>query len=282
MEIIEKAPAKINIGFDVLNKRADNYHEIETIMTSIDLSDYLTFTARNDEEIVIETENSFLPLDQNNHIYQAVECLREHAKIKAGVTINLRKKIPVAAGLAGGSSDAAATLRGLNKLWQLDYSLAQLAELGKMIGSDVPYCVYGKTSKATGTGTELKHLPKIPASWVVVVKPGVSISTAKIFEEVVLDDLLHPDIPSLERAIKNQDYHAMCAQMMNSLEEITVGHCPKIRAIKRCLNRLGADAVVMSGTGPTMLGFCHNRRKAEKIVNGLKGFCNEVYLVRTI
>ena len=282
MEVIEKAPAKINLGLDVIAKRPDDYHEIATIMASIDLADYLTFSPRDDSQIIIETENSFLPLDQNNHIYQAVQCLQVAAKVNYGVTINLRKQIPVAAGLAGGSSDAAATLRGLNKLWHLDYTLNQLAEIGTQIGTDVPYCIYGQTTKATGIGTTLKHIADFPRCWVVVVKPGVSISTAKIFAEVDVDGLTHPDIAALEMAIEQQDYFQICHCMANSLEDITVKYCPKIQAIKKCLHRQGADAVVMTGSGPTILGFCHSQRKAAKIVNGLKGFCEEVYLVRTI
>ena len=282
MEIIEKAPAKINLGFDVLSKRTDGYHNVETIMTSIDLADYLTFSLRDDQKIVIETENSFLPLDENNHIYQACQLIREHSKMTFGVTIKLRKRIPVAAGLAGGSSDAAATLRGLNRLLNLNYSIEELTRLGSQIGSDVPYCLIGGTVLATDIGTSIKVITNVPACWVVVVKPAVSISTKRIFKEINLDGITHPHIARLLEAIEQKDYKQMCSYMDNALEHITSKHCPQIHSIRRCLLKLGADSVVMTGTGPTMLGFFQNRRKAEKIINGLKGFCNEVYLVRTI
>lgn len=282
MEIIEKAHAKINICLNVINKRLDNYHNLETIMTSIDLMDYLMIKERSDQQIVIETDNSFLPLDDNNHIYKAVNLLRKTANLDNGVTIQLIKKIPVSAGLAGGSSDAAATLRGLNKLWNLNYSLSELAKIGSKIGIDVPYCVFGGTKKATGIGTELTILPNLRSCWMILVKPNISISTSKIFQVLDISNIKHPNISMVENAIKSQNYIQMCHNMGNSLESETMKYCPQIKSIKQCLLKLGADGVVMSGTGPTMVGFCNNHRKALKIMNGIKGFCDEVYLARTI
>ncbi len=152
MEIIEKAPAKINLGLDALYKRQDGYHELEMIMASVDLADRLTFELLPKNEIVIETNSSFLPVDKRNHVYQAAELLKNTFDLNQGVKIYIEKRIPVAAGLAGGSSDCAATLRGLNRLWNLGLSLEELAELGSKIGSDVPYCIHGGTAFVTGRG----------------------------------------------------------------------------------------------------------------------------------
>lgn len=282
MEVIEKAPAKINLGYDVTNKRQDGYHEVETVMTSVDLADHLTFTAVEHHDIEIETENCFLPLDERNHIYQAVEQIRDYCQIDQGIHIQLQKRIPVAAGLAGGSSDAAATLRGLNELWQLHLTMDELMQLGAKIGSDVPYCLCGGTAYAKGRGDELEVLPAIPQCWVVLVKPKVSISTPKIFSEIDQYQLHHPDIQAVKQAVQAQDFSAMCQYMDNALEVITMDKCSQVSDIKNCMLKMQADAVVMSGSGPTMIALCKQYRKAQRIVNGLKGFCDEVYLVRTL
>lgn len=282
MEVIEKAPAKINLGYDITGERLDGYHEVETIMTSVDLSDHLVFTEGNQGEIQIETDNCFLPLDERNHIYQAVEQIRSYCQIDKGIHIHLQKRIPVAAGLAGGSSDAAATLRGLNRFWDLNLSTEELHKLGAEIGSDVPYCLEGGTVYARGRGDELQFLPSIPQCWVILVKPRVSISTPKIFKEIKNYNLSHPNIQAVREAIVQQDFDDMCQHLENALEVITIDKCHQVLDIKQCMLKMKADAVVMSGSGPTMIALCQQYRKAQRIVNGLKGFCDEVYLVRTL
>lgn len=282
MEVIEKAPAKINLGYDIVDLRDDGYHNVETIMTSVDLSDRLQFCSRDDGLIEIETDNCFLPLDKRNHIYQAVEQIRQYCGVQNGVHIQLTKRIPVAAGLAGGSSDAAATLRALNRLWKLDLNQGELLQLAANIGSDVPYCLQGGTVYAKGRGDEIESIPAIPSCWVVLVKPRVSISTPKIFSEIEHYHLSHPPILKMKEAIERNDYDEMCRYMDNALETITMDKCSQVADIKRCMKKMEADAVVMSGSGPTMIALCQNHRRAQRIVNGLKGFCDEVYLVRTL
>lgn len=282
MKVIEKAPAKINLGYDIVDLRDDGYHNVETIMASVDLADRLQFYSRDDERIEIETDNCFLPLDKRNHIYQAVEQIRAYCGIQQGVHIQLKKCIPVAAGLAGGSSDAAATLRALNQLWRLHLTDEELLHLAAQIGSDVPYCLHGGTAYAKGRGDEIERIPAIPSCWVVLVKPRVSISTPKIFSEIEHYQLPHPPILQLKAAIERCDYEAMCQYMDNALEVITMDKCSKIANIKQCMQKMAADAVVMSGSGPTMIALCQQYRKAQRIVNGLKGFCDEVYLVRML
>src|SRR5690606_21517108 len=175
-----KAPAKINLTLDVLHKRPDNYHEVEMIMTTVDLADRIGLK-ETEHGIHIESADRFVPNDPRNLAYQAAKLLKDTYGIKSGVIINVDKQIPVAAGLAGGSSDAAATLKGLNKLWNLNLSLDKLAELGTKIGSDVAFCVYGGTALAKGRGEIIQQLPTPPNCWVILAKPTIGVSTAEVY-----------------------------------------------------------------------------------------------------
>lgn len=282
MEIIEKAPAKINLGLDALYKRDDGYHELATIMASVDLADKLIFRQRPDHEFILTTDSGFLPVDERNLIFQVVMLMRERYGISEGIEIDVRKRIPVAAGLAGGSSDAAATLRGLNRMWNLDLSLAELAEIGAEIGSDVPYCLWGNTALVTGRGEQIKHLPTIPQCWVVLVKPKLSVSSWKIFAALSMEEVIHPNIAALEKGIQAGDYQEMVKHLGNSLERFTIEKHPVVQQVKDKMIKFGADAALMSGSGPTVFALCEHYSRAQRVYNGLKGFCEEVYLVRTI
>lgn len=282
LEIIEKAPAKINLGLDVLYKREDGYHELEMVMASVDLADRLTITELAENKIVIETNKAFLPVDKRNNVYQATAMLKERYGIQQGVKIDIHKQIPVAAGLGGGSSDTAAILRGLNRLWQLDLSPEELIDIGVKIGTDVPYCLYGHTAYISGKGEQVQLMVPMPQCWVVLVKPKISVSTRTVFPEVDVDHISHPDIAALRRAIEDDDYGAMIRQMGNSLEDITIQRHPVIQQIKDRMMKYGADVALMSGSGPTVFALCQQHSRAQRIYNGLKGFCEEVYLVRTL
>ncbi|MBO0446462.1 4-(cytidine 5'-diphospho)-2-C-methyl-D-erythritol kinase [Enterococcus ureilyticus] len=282
MEIIEKAPAKINLGLDALYKRQDGYHELEMIMASVDLADRLTFELLPKNEIVIETNSSFLPVDRRNHVYQAAELLKNTFHLTQGVKIYIEKRIPVAAGLAGGSSDCAAALRGLNRLWNLGLSVEELAELGSVIGSDVPYCIHGGTAFVTGRGEKIEFLPAMPQCWVVLVKPKMSVSTSSIFSSLSFNSIQHPDIIGLKRAVETDDYQLMTEKIGNALEGVTIKRHPVIQQIKDRMLKYGADAALMSGSGPTVFALCVKKTRAQRIYNGLKGFCDEVYIVRTL
>ncbi|MBO0470303.1 4-(cytidine 5'-diphospho)-2-C-methyl-D-erythritol kinase [Enterococcus sp. DIV0242_7C1] len=282
MEIIEKAPAKINLGLDALYKRKDGYHELEMIMASVDLADRLLFEELSENKIVIETDSSFLPVDRRNHVYQAAELLKKTFDLTQGVRITIEKRIPVAAGLAGGSSDCAATLRGLNRLWNLDLSLEKLAELGSQIGSDVPYCIHGGTAFVTGRGEKIEFLPSMPQCWVVLVKPRMSVSTSSIFGSLSFNSIQHPDIAGIRQAVETDDYQLMTEKIGNALEGVTIKRYPVIQQIKDRMINYGADAALMSGSGPTVFALCEKKTRAQRIYNGLKGFCDEVYLVRTL
>lgn len=276
-----KAPAKINLTLDVLYKRPDNYHEIEMIMTTVDLADRIGLKA-TESGIHIESADRFVPNDSRNLAYQAAQLLKDTFNIKSGVIISLDKQIPVAAGLAGGSSDAAATLKGLNQLWQLNLSLDELAELGAKIGSDVSFCVYGGTALAKGRGEIIEHLPAPPHCWVVLAKPTIGVSTADVYGAFNPAKAEHPDTGKMIEALKQGDYQAMCDHLGNSLESVTLEMHPEVAQIKEQMKKFGADAVLMSGSGPTVFGLVQQEARIPRIYNGLRGFCGEVYVVRLI
>ncbi|MDK3702858.1 4-(cytidine 5'-diphospho)-2-C-methyl-D-erythritol kinase [Staphylococcus pseudintermedius] len=280
--IYETAPAKINLTLDTLYKRDDGYHEVEMIMTTIDLSDRLSFEKRNDSRIVLKVDETFIPSDDRNLAYRAVLLMKETYQIKQGVTITLEKNIPVAAGLAGGSSDAAATMRGMNRLFELNRSLDELSELSAAIGSDVPFCVYGTTALCKGRGEILEILPKTPSAWVIVAKPQAGLSTPEIYGGLDLSQPFPVHTEQCLKAIEENDYDALCKSLSNRLEPVSMQLQPEIAKIKTNMLNNGADGALMSGSGPTVYGFAQRERQARHIFNAVSGCCNDVYLVRTL
>jgi len=279
---MEKAPAKINLALDVLFKRPDQYHEVEMVMTTVDLADRIEIEETKKNNIAIFSHNRYVPDDDRNLAYQAAAILKQRFDIKQGVSIKIEKNIPVAAGLAGGSSDAAATLRGLNRLWNLGLSLDELAEIGAEIGSDVSFCVYGGTALATGRGERIKHLPSPPKCWVVLAKPLRGVSTADVYKRLDLQNITHPNIPAMINAIENKDYKAVCDNIGNVLENVTLSLHPEVLHIKNQMKRFGADAVLMSGSGPTVFGLVEYDSRMHRVYNGLRGFCEQVHAVRML
>ncbi|WP_119027159.1 4-(cytidine 5'-diphospho)-2-C-methyl-D-erythritol kinase [Bacillus velezensis] len=282
MRILEKAPAKINLSLDVTSKRPNGYHEVEMIMTTIDLADRIELTELPENVIRVASHNRFVPDDQRNLAYQAAKLLKERFQVKKGVSIMITKVIPVAAGLAGGSSDAAATLRGLNRLWDLKLSVEELAELGAEIGSDVSFCVYGGTALATGRGEKIRHISAPPHCWVVLAKPTIGVSTAEVYRRLNLQQVRHPDVQAMIDAIEEKSFQKVCGQLGNVLESVTLSLHPEVAMIKNQMKRFGADAVLMSGSGPTVFGLVQYESKVQRIYNGLRGFCDQVYAVRMI
>ena len=276
-----KAPAKINLTLDVLHKRPDNYHEIEMIMTTVDLYDRIGLMGTA-SGIHIQSADRFVPSDSRNLAYQAAQLIKDTFKIRTGVIISLDKQIPVAAGLAGGSSDAAATLKGLNKLWQLNLSLDELAELGAQIGSDVSFCVYGGTALAKGRGEIIEELPAPPNCWVILAKPTIGVSTADVYGAFDPANAYHPNTQNMIDALHSKDYEAMCNNLGNALESVTLNMHPEVAHIKDQMKKFGADAVLMSGSGPTVFGLVQQEARIPRIYNGLRGFCSEVYAVRLV
>jgi len=282
VKLLVKAPAKINLALDVLHKRPDGFHEVEMIMTTIDLADRVELELLHDDKIHILSHNRYVPDDQRNLAFQAAQLLKDRFHVKQGVKISIEKTIPVAAGLAGGSSDAAATLRGLNKLWNLGLSMDELAELGSEIGSDVSFCVYGGTALAKGRGEIITQIPAPPTCWVILAKPFIGVSTAEVYRRLNIAETVHPNIAGMIEAINAHDYQEVCVNVGNVLEEVTLNLHPEVALIKEQMKRFGADAVLMSGSGPTVFGIVQHDSRMHRIYNGLRGFCDQVFAVRML
>ncbi len=282
MKLLVKAPAKINLALDVLHKRPDGYHEVKMIMTTIDLADRIELVLLEEDTIKIISHSRYVPDDNRNLAFQAANLLKKKFGVKKGVAITIMKAIPVAAGLAGGSSDAAATLRGLNKLWGLNLTLDELAILGAEIGSDVSFCVYGGTALATGRGERIQHIDAPPHCWVILAKPSIGVSTADVYRNLSLNQVNHPDVDGMVSAIQEQNYKRICDLVGNVLEDVTLKMYPEVAHIKDQMKKFGADAVLMSGSGPTVFGLVQHDSRLQRIYNGLRGFCDQVHAVRLI
>ncbi|WP_096463267.1 4-(cytidine 5'-diphospho)-2-C-methyl-D-erythritol kinase [Aneurinibacillus soli] len=281
--LMVKAPAKINLTLDVLARRPDGYHEIEMVMTTIDLADRLTITTLAEDRIVLDCTVSYLPLDERNHVYQAARLIKEQFGIKQGVHIHIDKQIPIAAGLAGGSSDAAATIRGLNRLWNLGMDMEKMASLGSRIGSDVSFCVYGGTALARGRGERIEKLPSPPPCWVILAKPPIGVSTAEVYGALKVEELTDGcRSEQMIKAIAEQNFSGICRTLGNHLESVTLAMHPQVQQIKERMLRFGADGVLMSGSGPTVFALTDRESRMNRIYNGLRGFCKEVYAVRIL
>lgn len=283
MRISVKAPAKINLTLDVLAKRPDGYHEVEMVMTTVDLADRVDLTIRGDGEITLDCSASFVPDDIRNHAYKAAVLLKERYHVREGVHLYIDKQIPVAAGLAGGSSDAAATLRGLNQLWNLGLSLDELAAVGAEIGSDVPFCVYGGTALAKGRGEQITHLGPPAPCWVILAKPPIGVSTADVYGNLRVPEIAdHPQTGEMLMAIEDQDFSLMCQSLGNVLENVTLALHPQVRQIKELMMASGADGVLMSGSGPTVFALVQKEAKVHRIYNALRGFVKDVFVARML
>lgn len=282
MTILEKAPAKINLSLDILRKREDGYHDVEMIMTTIDFSDRVELFSLPENKIEISLESRYVPNDERNLAYKAAYAFKQKYGITSGVHIRIDKNIPVSAGLGGGSTDAAAVLRGLNRLWSLNIPLSELAALGSTIGADVAFCVYGNTAIARGFGEKIEVLPSPPPCWVVLAKPDIGVSTRTVFGQIDLEKLQHPETKEIIRALEKKDFMSLCDNVGNSLEAITFALHPEVQRIKEVMQQAGANGVLMSGSGPTVYGLVEHQGKATRIYNGMRGFCEEVYLVRLL
>ena len=261
-KITLNAYGKINLGLDVIGKRPDGYHELKMIMQTVGLCDTLEMR-KQAEGITIRTNKKYLPTNEKNLIYQAVKLLTDEFKIQSGVAVKLSKVIPVAAGMAGGSTDCAAALTGMNKLFNLGLSKEELAKRGVKIGADVPYCIMGGTMLAEGIGDILTPLRPAPRCRVLLVKPNIFISTKWVYQNLNIDNLeKHPDIDGIIKAINENDLLEMGNQLDNVLESVTIAKYPIIQKIKDNMLSLGAVSSLMSGSGPTVFGLFDDEKKA--------------------
>lgn len=259
------AYAKINLGLDVVRKREDGYHEVRMIMQTINMYDHLTMKTLEEDTIILTTNLSFLPIDENNLVYKAVKLMKEKHNIKTGVSIELEKHIPVAAGMAGGSTDCAAALVGMNKLFDLKLSRQTLMEYGVTLGADVPYCILRGTALSEGIGEILTPLPPVPQCYVLIAKPPVHVSTKFVYENLKLNELeKHPDIDGMVNAIKENNLSGITSRLENVLETVTIPEYPEIATLKQLMLQAGAMNSLMSGSGPTVFGLFEKEEDGQK------------------
>ena len=268
-----KALAKINLGLDVLRRREDGYHEVKMIMQTIGLHYDLEIRKTKTPGIQVKTNLYYLPTNENNLVYKAAKLLMDEFQIQDGVSIQLKKRIPVAAGMAGGSSDGAAVLWGINQMYGLGLSMQALMERGVRLGADVPYCIQRGTALAEGIGEKLSVLPPMPKCTILIAKPGISVSTKFVYENLHANDLKpeqHPDVDSMIEAMRQKDLGLLCSRMGNVLETVTIPAYPVNNEIKRTMMDNGAIGSMMSGSGPTVFGIFDSPVAAKQAMKAVR------------
>ena len=278
-----RAMGKINLGLDVLATLPNGYHEVRMVMQMVNIYDQITLKETKEPGISITTNLHFLPVNENNLVYKAAKLLMDEFQIKRGLSIYLYKYLPVAAGMAGGSSDAACALVGVNRMFRLGLSTEELMQRGVTIGADVPYCILRSTALAEGIGEKLSTLPPMPRCHILIAKPPVSVSTKFVYENLDMQTVLtHPPIDDLLQALSDGDLPALAASMGNVLETVTIPHYPEIQAIKECMLEHGALNAMMSGSGPTVFSIFEEERgaAAKRAMTALKsqGIAKQIYL----
>ncbi len=284
-QITKNAYAKINLALDVLRRRPDGYHDVKMIMQTVDIYDTLTFTVKEEAGIVLKVDNSELSAGKDNLICRAAERLFAESGVTKGVEILLTKRIPIAAGMAGGSTDAAATLHGLNELFELGYSLEELQKIGVELGADIPYCLMGGTALSEGIGEVLTRLSSPPQCSLVVAKPEINVSTKFVYENLHAESLsYHPDIDGMIDAVRSGSLNEVADKLGNVLETVTVKKYPVIDEIKVLMKDEGADNALMSGSGPTVFGIFMNEETANGTAEQIRqrGLAKQVFVTKFI
>lgn len=279
---IRKAYAKINLGLDVVGRLENGYHEVRMIMQTVGICDILTFQ-KVPSGITVTTDSGELPTDENNLIYKAAKLMMEEYRIPEGVSIHLEKHIPIAAGMAGGSTDAAATFLGMNQLFSCGASEEKLRELGVKVGADVPYCIMGGTALAEGIGEKLTKLSSPPFCYLVIAKPDIQVSTKYVYEHLDGEGVYHhPDIDGIIKALQAQNLKGIVDRLENVLENVTIKKHPIIREIKETMLKAGGEGSLMSGSGPTVFGIFTNEEKAKKAMRDLeqKGLAKQLFITQ--
>lgn len=277
-----KAYAKVNISLDIVGKREDGYHLLEMIMQSIDLYDELNIEKQN-KDITIKCNKTYVPTDERNLAYKAAKLFMEKYKINGGVNISIKKNIPVCAGLAGGSTDGAAVLKAMNKIFGVGASDEELMELGLELGADVPYCIKGGTALCTGVGEKVTELSNFKDKILVLVKPPFGVSTKSVYQEFDLSKVRsHPNTEILVKAIEEDDLKLVSNNMKNLLENVTLRKHKVLINIKEEMKALGSIGAMMSGSGPTIFAFFDEMLKAQRCFEKMKLKYNDVFITRTI
>lgn len=278
-----KSRAKINLSIDVLGKREDGYHLVEMIMQTIDLYDIIKIDELCSDNIIINSNSEDIPLDSNNIVYKAINLIRDTFNIKKGVKVFIQKNIPIAAGMAGGSSNAAAILVGLNKLWNLNLSEVELQRLGFKLGADVPFCISGKSALAQGVGEELSYIKGLPKDVeILICKPEIFVSTKKVYEGLDLNNIeIRPNNKQLLKYLEEEDISSLAVNMANVLESVTSKLYKEIKDIESIMIDNNALGSMMSGSGPTVFGLYRNKEEALKCKEELLKKYKQVYLVNS-
>lgn len=278
-----KARAKINLGLDVVRRREDGYHEVKMVMQMLRLYDQIDIEKTQESGIFFRSNLSFLPTDERNIAYKAAKVMIDQFGLEQGVIIRIEKHIPVAAGMAGGSTDCAAVLYGMNKLFGLRLNQKKLRELGVKLGADVPYCLMRQTALSEGIGEILTPISPLQDCPILIAKPSVSVSTRHVYEHLKLDEqTMHPDIDGIVTALADGDLYGVTDRMANVLETVTVPEHPVIDEIKKQMMASGAVNALMSGSGPTVFGIFDDEEKAKKACEDMKasGLARQIYLTR--
>ena len=278
-----KARAKINLGLDVVRRREDGYHEVKMVMQMLRLYDQIDIEKTQESGILVRSNLSFLPTDERNIAYKAAKVMIDQFGLEQGVIIRIEKHIPVAAGMAGGSTDCAAVLYGMNKLFGLRLNQKKLRELGVKLGADVPYCLMRQTALSEGIGEILTPISPLQDCPILIAKPSVSVSTRHVYEHLKLDEqTMHPDIDGIVTALADGDLYGVTDRMANVLETVTVPEHPVIDEIKKQMMASGAVNALMSGSGPTVFGIFDDEEKAKKACEDMKasGLARQIYLTR--
>lgn len=280
--MFSRAYAKINISLDIVGKREDGYHLLEMIMQRIELYDILEIT-KNKSGISIKCDKNYVPLDERNLVYKAANLFLDTYNLKGGVNFNIIKNIPVSAGLAGGSSDAATTLLAMRELYNIDVTDDELCSLGLKIGADVPYCIKGGTALCKGIGEKVTKLKGFKGHILVLVKPKFGVSTKEVYKNLDINKIYrHPNTEKLIEAVENNDLKYVSENMKNVLENVTLKKHTVIKEIKEKMIRSGALGSMMSGSGPSVFGFFDDLLKAQRCYEYFKSKYNDVYITRTI
>lgn len=266
-----KALGKINLGLDVLGRRSNGYHDVRMVMQTVYLYDQILLEKKKESGISLETNLFYLPVNENNLAYRAAKMLMDEFEIQGGVHISLEKHIPVAAGMAGGSSNAAAVLYGMNRLYKLGLTDQELMERGVKLGADVPYCIMRGTVLAEGIGEELTPLPAMPKCHVLLAKPPISVSTQMVYEKLDAQEVTeHPDIDGIISGLEKGDLHKITSSMGNVLENVTITEYPEIERIKDVMKEEGALNAMMSGSGPTVFGIYDDKSRARRAAERIR------------
>lgn len=280
--IVLTSRAKINLSIDVVGKRDDGYHLVEMIMQTIDLKDKISLEPLEEDEIIITSDSEYVPLNEGNIAYKAAKILKDKFDIKKGIKINIQKNIPIAAGMAGGSSNGAAVLVGLNKIWNLNLNQEELMDIGLSIGADVPFCIKGGACLATGIGEELVPIKGLKNTWIVICKPNFSVSTPWVYKNLNLNEIKErPDTQKLLNYIEEENIISLSKEMKNVLEEVTKKEYKAIEEIEKKMIEYGALGSMMTGSGPTVFGIFKDYKIAKNAALNLSKFYKSTFLTKT-